>query len=287
MVKLLAKGDAVGRQACLENAVNDTPITFKSLPFPLKLLVVLLVLWPVVIVGLSAADIFLPAGWRTPYPPMSFEKSGQFGDSFGIVSALMAAVAAFYAYQTYRASQQEVELLRRRSAEPTFLNLLERRFDLLSNITRGATDGVAAVKNMADGIRANVERGQNQSAAVSLYMHAEKVSGLRNYFRYTYHIIRFAEDLFGVDATLRGPDQRLNGSYPYVRLLRAQLSDDELLLIALNAMHDADGKEFCDLIHRYGFLNNMAPADIERFKFAEYFGQDAFGWPAAPATPSR
>lgn len=261
--------------------MNDKPITFKSLPFPLKLLVVLLVLWPVVIVGLSAADIFLPARWRTPYPPMSFERSGQFGDSFGIVSALMAAVAAFYAYQTYRASQQEVELLRRRSAEPTFLNLLERRFDLLGNIKRGNTEGVTAVKNMADGVRTSVGGGQDQAAAARDYMQVKGVGGLRNYFRYTYNIIRFAEELFGVDPTLSGADQRRNGSYPYVRLLRAQLSDDELLLIALNALHDADGKDFYDLIHRYGFLNNMAPEDIKRFDFTTRFRPDAFGWPAA------
>lgn len=263
--------------------MGDKTITFKSLPFPLKLLVVLLVIWPVVIVGLSAADIFLPDAWRSPFPPMSFEKSGQFGDSFGIVSALMAAVAAFYAYQTYKASQQEVELLRRRAAEPTFLNLLERRFALLDNITRGDTDGVAAVKNMADGIRSSVSGGQDQAKAVRDYTQVTGVRGLRNYFRYTYNIIRFAEELFGVDMTLRGADQRRNAAYPYVRLLRAQISDDELLLIALNALHDADGKDFRELIHRYGLLNNMAQADIESFSFRNQFEPDAFGWPAAQA----
>lgn len=265
--------------------MGNKAITFRTLPFPLKLLVVLLVVWPVIIVALSTVDVFLPEAWRTPYPPLSFERSGQFGDSFGIVSALMAAVAAFYAYQTFKASQQEVELLRRRSAEPTFLSLLERRFDLLANIQRGASEGVLAMKNMANGVRRQVDAGEDQARAATAYMQSDMVSGLRNYFRYTYHIIRFAEDLFGVDPTLRGVEQRRNGAYPYVRLLRAQLSDDELLLIALNALHDPDGEDFYDLIHRYGFLNNMSPKDLDRFGFGQRFQPDAFGW--APALPTN
>lgn len=253
---------------------------------PLKVILFAFGIWTLVIVALAAADIFLPAWLRFPFPPMSFEKSGQFGDSFGVLSAGMAAVAAYFAYETYRASQKEVEILRRRSAEPTFLSLLERRFDLLDNISKGNLEGLHAVRNVAAAVRDAVEHNEDQKKMATDYMSEASVSGLRNYFRYTYHIIRFAEELFGFDPTLQGADQRKNGAYPYVRLLRAQLSDSELLLIALNTLYIEDGKDFSDLIHRYGLLNNMLQKDLTTFGFKGRFEADAFGWPAVvgPAT---
>lgn len=164
---------------------------------PLQIAVSAFLGWAALILVLAAVDLFWPDQYRVPWPAMSFEKSGQFGDSFGVISAAMAAVAAYFAYQTYQASQAEVELLRKRSAEPTFLNLLERRFNILNNIILNNVEGVKAIKSLASGLRQDAEHNYDIKTQVSKSLSPDKATGLRNYFRYTFHIVRFAEELFG------------------------------------------------------------------------------------------
>ncbi|OYW35098.1 MAG: hypothetical protein B7Z42_15690, partial [Brevundimonas sp. 12-68-7] len=62
---------------------------------------------------------------------------------------------------------------------------------------------------------------------------------LGHYFRFTYHIIKFARDNFGPDA------------YEYVRLLRAQLSNAEITLIALNCAHGEGREKFLKWVETY------------------------------------
>lgn len=233
--------------------------------------------WTLVVVALTTADLLLPQSWRFAAAPLDFGNTGTFGDSFGVLSALMASVAGYFAYRTYRSSQAELADSRKRSGEPTFLNLLERRFTLIEHVAKGKLAGVAAVANICSGIRQGVQHGGSQQKMFKDY--TRDARGLRNLFRYTYHIIRFAEGLFGFDPKAMGADKRKNGAYLYVRLLRAQLSDDDLLLIALNALHDPDGAEFKVLLDRYGLLDNMRMDDRTMFGFDKAFTGDEFGLP--------
>lgn len=233
--------------------------------------------WTVILVALTSADLFLPAGWRLPTGPLDFGKTGTFGDSFGVISALMASVAGYFAYRTYRSSQAELADARKRSGEPTFLNLLERRFTLIGHVARGHLKGVDAVDNICSQVRMAVKGGADPAQMFRDY--TRDARGLRNLFRYTYHVIRFAEGLFGFDPAAKGAEKRKNGAYPYVRLLRAQLSDDDLMLIALNALHDPDGAEFKVLLDRYGLLDNMKEDDRTLLKLKEAFTGDEFGVP--------
>ncbi len=235
--------------------------------------------WTVFIVVVTAADAFLPTNLRLPAQPLDFGNTGTFGDSFGVISALMASVAGYFAYRTYRSSQAELDAARKRAGEPTFLNLLERRFTLIDQVSCGQAKGVDAIANICNGIESGVRNEQAPAKMFADYTSGEGVRGLRNLFRYTYHIIRFAEDLFGFDPAAQGADKRKNGSYPYVRLLRAQLSDEDLLLIALNALHDPDGEAFKALLDRYGLLDNMRPTDRTLYGFDKAFIGDEFGLP--------
>jgi len=236
-------------------------------------------IWTALIIGLNWLDVVLPASARFAAEPLRFDNTGTFGDSFGVISALMTSIAAYFAYRAYRSSQEELFGARRRAGEPTFLNLLERRFTLVDQLASGNLKGLGVLSNITYNIREAVARGDQFQAAYDRYAKAQGVRGLRNMFRYTYHIIVFAEDLFGVDVEAKGAAKRNNGSYPYVRLLRAQLSDDELLLIALNSLCDPDGEEFKTLLDRYGLLDNMKLEDRRQFRLEEIFRGDEFGLP--------
>lgn len=233
--------------------------------------------WMAVIIAVTAADLFLPNHWRLAAPPLDFGDTGTFGDSFGIISALMASVAGYFAYRAYRSSQAELADARKRSGEPTFLNLLERRFTLIEHVAKGNLAGVPAIANICAAIRLGVQHGGNPDKMFKDY--TRDARGLRNLFRYTYHVIGFAEGLFGFDPLATGAEKRKNGSYPYVRLLRAQLSDDDLVLIALNALHDPDGAQFKVLLDRYGLLDNMREDDRTLLKLKAAFTGDEFGLP--------
>jgi hypothetical protein len=236
--------------------------------------------WTFVVLILTSSDLFLPPGFRFHVGPLDFARTGQFGDSFGVISAAMASAAGYFAYQTFRASQIEIASLRRSAGESTFLNLLERRFTLIENVRVGNNvRGSAAIDFIADGIRQGTQTGQSPSKMFEDYAKGDSVRGLRNVFRYTYHIVRFAEDLFGYDERAQGFRKRQNGAYPYVRLLRSQLSDNELLLIALNVLYDPDGGGFGVLLDRYALLDNMTQKDITLFTLEKAFQGDEFGLP--------
>ena len=66
---------------------------------------------------------------------------------------------------------------------------------------------------------------------------------LGHYFRYLYNLIRFIKESNFADG-------------PYVRLVRAQLSDQELLLLFYNCISN-NGGNFTALVEEFALLNNM------------------------------
>lgn len=82
-----------------------------------------------------AIVVFSGTGWNPSGYRWDFTNTAQLGDSFGVLSALMASIAAYFAFATYNTTMDEAVLVQRRAAEPSFLNLLERRFDVMDRIT--------------------------------------------------------------------------------------------------------------------------------------------------------
>lgn len=66
---------------------------------------------------------------------------------------------------------------------------------------------------------------------------------LGHYFRYLYNVVRFIKEAKLVEG-------------PYLRLVRAQLSDQELLLLFYNCISDFGGN-FTPLVEEFGLLDNM------------------------------
>jgi hypothetical protein len=219
-----------------------------------------------------------------------FSNTAALGDSFGVLSSGMAGIAAYFAFRTYKAASDEARLAERRAAEPSFLNLLRTRFVMIENITRQSGQVIA------DGARSNVLRGQlalnwaaselwhrlakvdDYNARKRIYDEfiAESIGGLTNYHRFTYHIIAFAQRQFSEleESEAMSKD---DPSYGYIQLLRAQISDEELQLIAFNSLYGRGYPKLKLLIERFALFNNMPDVDIETFCLPDEFKLTAFG----------
>jgi hypothetical protein len=243
--------------------------------------------WPiffvaVVFVGWAAVILASGSGYNLTGVDWSFERTGQLGDSFGILGAGMAALAAIFTYETLRESRLENARLRerevqrdrddrKRDVETTFFNMLAVRSSILNAIgyasLNGTTQGSDAIESMINFVHRQVN-GQNVDAreAYAVVYSANK-NDLGHYFRFTYHIIKYV-------------DERLNDfvdSYSYMRMLRGQLSNAEIILIALNCTYGAGAGPFHGYVERFALLHNLSEGDIDKWRLREHFAARAFG----------
>jgi hypothetical protein len=254
----------------------------------------------VAMLGLGWAAIVWASGWgwNPSGVAWDFDNTAKLGDSFGVLGTTMAAIAAYYAFRTYESARADSARLERQAAEPSYLNLLERRYDVLDRVRQHSlhlgmnagegprmksveTTGQAALDRIALGLR-RPDTGVAKSMSERFNNTAKHVYGLSNLFRFTYHIIAYADRQFSTTK----PSQPMSGSdpaYQYVRLLRAQMSDSELLLIALNCAYAEGREKFKPLVERYALLHNMRSEDIEDFGLEALFEASAFGVDGAVA----
>lgn len=214
----------------------------------------------------------------------NFETTGHLGDSFGVIGAAMASVAAYFAYKTYQETKEENDTLKKerdqeiiRKAEPSFLNLLERRYDALSQVAYSKDRGTDAISTLCFYLRRDViDYAEPPLDAYKSYI--QDTRNLPHLFRYTYHIIRYAERHFDMGKAQGRAIKKTDIAYEYVRLLRSQLSNDELLIIALNSL-TKDGAGAKPFVERYALLHNMDDSDVAAFKLKQSFAKEAFGLP--------
>ncbi len=232
--------------------------------------------------------VVLLSGWGVNATGVrwDFERTGQLGDSFGVLGAMMAAAAAYFAFRTYQSARQDVTRLERRAAEPSYLNLLERRYDVLDRVRLSrmrisikGTEGFERLgQNALDWIVMLLRKPNKDGLTLKVQYKrsTDGVSGLSNLFRFTYHIVSYADRQF---AEARGstPMTKSDPAYQYVRLLRAQMSDAELVLVALNCAFGPGHEKFKPLVERYALLHNMDPQDRHLFKLDDLFEPEAFG----------
>jgi len=267
--------------------------------------------------GLWWAVVALSGLGFSIFGPWDFTATGQLGDSFGILSALMTSMAAIFTYQTLvdtrrQASNAEADADHqrretaaaqalavaerekadarnaerdkadaRRDSERTYFGLLDLRFRVLSDLKTGAVAhlqiGTDAAAALIGSLHASFyEQGKKLDYAKRyLDMYDSNRNDLGHYFRFTYHIVKFAHDSFGTSA------------YKYVRLLRAQLSNAELVLIALNCAHGEGAEKFARWVERYSLLHNIDVADRTLFELDKYFAPKAFDPKGSAQRPIR
>lgn len=246
----------------------------------------------------AAIVVFSGAGWNPLGIPWSFANSGAFGDSFGPLSAIMAGLAAFAAFEAL--SEQRLELRRLRDREKsedlrreklsrqqrqadrvkqrserrmlfegTFFNLLGYFRDIAKETDIGIGEhrktSTDAFQRMCTNLVNSYSRsGKDLGVAWGSTIQLHK-NDLNHYFRTLYHLISYAEDEKEVD------------SYFYVRLVRALLSEAELVLLFANCAVGEGKEKFRPLVIKYALLHNVSQDSRIKWEMDKYFTDGAFG----------
>lgn len=93
---------------------------------------------------------------------------------------------------------------------------------------------------------------------------------LAHYYRYLYNVLRFVHEYEGISDKLR-----------YVKLLRAQLSDYELLMLFYTALNK-NGLNYWVYIHDYELFDNLPLSMLIRQEHKQLYSDMSFGDPKTP-----
>ena len=221
-------------------------------------------------------------GWNPFNASWDFTNPGEFGDSFGPLSTLMAAAAAVAAIAAYVSQRNELrqakedakierKLSVKRDFEETFFSLLNlfretvKEIDVEDQYGANPVCGRDAFRRMIEirlgGASSNdVDDEEKFKKVYTIYR-----DDLAHYFRLFYHIVKFIDE-----SPLE--DKRL-----YSRLLRATLSNAEIVLIALNCVYGGGKPKLKRLVEKYQMLHNISAGDAKNWRLREKFKKNAFG----------
>lgn len=171
--------------------------------------------------------------------------------------------------ETQAESRRQQDALARQGFEATFFRMLSLHQEILNSIDLITTkpNGVVRGRDCFRTFRARLFRrygeplklGKSEAEAIHLGYAAfwkRHNQELGHYFRYLFNICRFVHQ--ANIPTLPGEMTKPSVKYRYMRILRAQLSDYELLLLFYN-MHGEHGEDFKTYSAEYHLLDNMPP----------------------------
>ncbi len=234
----------------------------------------------ILIIVLWTANFLLPC-W--------VDKPGIFGDMFGTVNSLFSGFALAGVVLTIFLQQNELKLqrkeleLQREELKLTrgefhqqnetlkiqrFENTLFQMLDLHHKIVSDMDTGRNRVETGRDVFRVRFQgflspklsNTKNLSALDQIYSElSDKFrTDFSHYFRNLYRIIRMIDrTMFDLD----DHDRDFNRKYYYTSIVRAQLSDYELLWLFYNCL-SSKGKKFKSLVEQYGLLKNMPKSSV-------------------------
>jgi hypothetical protein len=250
-----------------------------------KLTIVLVSFTLVLVVGYGA---FLLCGYR------DINKAGMFGDSFGVITSLFSGLAFVGIILTILLQRDELQLQRQELAltrdelksqhttarrqifENTFFQMLRLHNDIVAGIrlpTKKA-NGRECFIHIYEGLQRHYNNysqqpiDQERTALEEVYSQFwnEYQNQLGHYFRYLYTMFKFVK-------TSAIEDKRL-----YTNIIRAQLSDKELLVLFYNCLCKYGVEQFKPLAEEFAIFNNLPKEQLLKPKLhCDYYDQSAFG----------
>ena len=205
---------------------------------------------------------------------------GQLGDFFGgLLNPLVSALTLFVAINVWRLQNDELELTRNELAQTKAVmeeqaktaeqqRAEARFFDLLNiyqltlgslskTIPMGGVNGAAVVlsgraalpslfrREICNFFDSGSQTTENDLAlAGHLWIKESKQIG--HYFRTVLMVLKQAQETLGEAHHFR-----------YVKMFRAQLSREELVLLALNMLFDEEGEKMREVACKYGILKHL------------------------------
>lgn len=205
-----------------------------------------------------------------------WNERGNFGDMFGAVNSLFAALALAFIIATLYLQIKSIQEAREDSAEErfqgNFFRLVEVEQNVLNGIERhmmaaGSPIKLAGRRLFTDFYESltkqfeSLHKSNPQEDQLSLISRAyltfyeQEQANVGHYFRTLYNIVKFIDE-----STVRNKQT-------YTNLLRAQLSSNELLLLFYNCLSEKGNRKFKPLVERYALLENMPDNKLLSDKF--------------------
>jgi hypothetical protein len=153
--------------------------------------------------------------------------------------------------------KQQNDSLRRQRFESTFFGMLELHNQVVSSLVSpsGRRAGRSAFRMFLDSLReaadpktpSDLRRSSKDVDLLPLYesWYVDNESAIGHYFRTLYNIMRYVDESGGREART------------YSRLVRAQLSSDELELLLYNGVSQYGKAKFKPLIEKYSLLKHV------------------------------
>jgi Putative phage abortive infection protein len=199
---------------------------------------------------------------------------GTFGDMFGAVNALFSGLAFAGLFFTIKLQQQQNLV---QNFESTFFHLLGLFNDIINNMDYKKAKGRdcfiefdALVKHLLNSeLRASSTSIIHEKIIDDAYIKFNKQTNteLGHYFRTLYNIVKYVHN-----SHINSKNKQF-----YINILRAQLSNQELLLLFYNSLSMMGKQKFKPLIEEFALLKNMPKDDIDHdilslYKFGAYGG---------------
>ena len=172
--------------------------------------------------------------------------------------------------------QAQAETLKKQTLENTLFQLLRLHQEILQAVRlyrgteRRGREAIAGIaKEFLDGYNESpdMESAGDQIRTAYKTFHHKFQSYIGHYFRNLYQILRFIND-----SQAREEDKKLYG-----RLVRAQLSSDELFLLFYNCLSEVGIEKFKPLVEKFEMLQHVPKESLILPEHIELYNQRDFG----------
>ena len=212
----------------------------------------------------------------------AYQGVAQFGDAFGGISSLMATIAAIAVYYSHISQGEESRL---QYFERNFFSLLSGFRQIAGEIdlvvkeykddpeipellrhlfgeTKAEVKGREAIRALVAMLRSDLHPDDFSDSKIVYRIYSglfnRYVDDLGHYFRSLYHVYRLIEE--------KCPEER---KMYYGRIVRAQLSNSELCLLAYNCIIGEGRFEFVNYACKYSIFHNIHRVDLSEIERSE------------------
>lgn len=201
--------------------------------------------------------------------------------------------------QTREEFKQQNATLKQQLFENTFFNMVSLHHQIVDDIdltikpsptneyTPSTITGRDVFRNRFKAMNRKLKKGTEDPNKVYEEMFHERRTDFAHYYRNLYRIFKMIDEYdFSHNTTAENASPGLGKNieeterikaekYKYAAIIRAQLSDYELLLLFFNGLTEK-GENFKPLIERYAILDNLNQADLKNKDWMNSYHPKAF-----------
>lgn len=206
--------------------------------------------------------------WFTEPGKLDFRNTGQIGDTIGGIMgpfvAIAAAILTFLAFWVqFKANEQQRKDIALERFESNLFQLIQIQEEITNNLSFTPTDSADRLYGSIFHGRQvfqilyrektfpywGIENGIREKGIIS-YEEDKDVNVLDHYFRHLYRVFKFIDE-----APIFVNDK--NKKYEYACIMRASLSQYELIMLFYNCLSSNGREKFKPLIEKYAIFNNL------------------------------